>query len=88
VRQRFVRRMQAPLAWTLNQGASSVAVAVIALDEADRVVVVRQYRHPVGFQLIEPPAGLLDADGESWLGAAQRGASRSPPARPTRGPSS
>ncbi|MFT4295982.1 MAG: NUDIX hydrolase [Micropruina sp.] len=48
------------------------AVAVIALDEDDRVVVVRQYRHPVGFQLIEPPAGLLDADGESWLGAAQR----------------
>lgn len=48
------------------------AVAVIALDEADRVVVVRQYRHPVGFQLIEPPAGLLDADGESWLAAAQR----------------
>ena len=32
------------------------AVAVIALDDADRVVVVRQYRHPVGFQLIEPPA--------------------------------
>ena len=48
------------------------AVAVIALDEADRVVVVRQYRHPVGFQLIEPPAGLLDADGESYLAAAQR----------------
>ena len=48
------------------------AVAVIGLDDADRVVVVRQYRHPVGFQLIEPPAGLLDADGESWLGAAQR----------------
>lgn len=48
------------------------AVAVIALDEQDRVVVVRQYRHPAGFQLIEPPAGLLDADGESWLGAAQR----------------
>lgn len=48
------------------------AVAVIALDELDRVVVVRQYRHPVSFQLIEPPAGLLDAEGESWLGAAQR----------------
>jgi ADP-ribose pyrophosphatase len=48
------------------------AVAVIAIDEQDRVVVVRQYRHPVGYQLIEPPAGLLDADGESWLGAAQR----------------
>lgn len=48
------------------------AVAVIALDENDRIVVVRQYRHPVGFQLIEPPAGLLDADGESWLAAAKR----------------
>ena len=48
------------------------AVGVIALDEAERVVVVRQFRHPVGFRLIEPPAGLLDADGESWLSAAQR----------------
>ncbi|QIK73669.1 NUDIX hydrolase [Propioniciclava coleopterorum] len=48
------------------------AVGVIALDEQERVVVVRQYRHPVGFKLIEPPAGLLDADGESWLTAAQR----------------
>lgn len=48
------------------------AVAVIALDELDRVVVVRQYRHPVSFQLIEPPAGLLDAEGETWLAAARR----------------
>ena len=48
------------------------AVGVIALDEAERVVVVRQFRHPVGFRLIEPPAGLLDADGESWLSAAER----------------
>lgn len=48
------------------------AVGIIALDEEDRVVVVRQYRHPVGFRLIEPPAGLLDADGESWLDAAKR----------------
>lgn len=48
------------------------AVGVIALDDAERVVVVRQYRHPVGFKLVEPPAGLLDADGETWLTAAQR----------------
>lgn len=48
------------------------AVGVIALDEAERVVVVRQYRHPVGFRLLEPPAGLLDADGEAWLDAARR----------------
>lgn len=48
------------------------AVAVVALDERDRVVVVQQYRHPVGFVMTEIPAGLLDAAGESWLGAAQR----------------
>lgn len=48
------------------------AVGVIAWDAADRIAVVRQYRHPVGFQLIEPPAGLLDSGGETWLEAAQR----------------
>ncbi len=48
------------------------AVGVIALDDADRVVVVRQFRHPVGLRLVEPPAGLLDADGEHWLDAARR----------------
>lgn len=48
------------------------AVAIIALDEDDRVVVVRQYRHPVSMVLVEPPAGLLDVEGESPLDAAAR----------------
>lgn len=48
------------------------AVAIIALDEEDRVVVVRQYRHPVGMVLVEPPAGLLDVEGEDPLDAAAR----------------
>ena len=48
------------------------AVGVIAWDEADRIVVVRQYRHPVGFRLTEPPAGLLDHAAEDPLLAAQR----------------
>jgi ADP-ribose pyrophosphatase len=48
------------------------AVAVIALDEELRVALVRQYRHPVRYRLIEPPAGLLDIDGEDYLAAAQR----------------
>lgn len=48
------------------------AVAVIALDEHDRVLLIRQYRHPVGAWLFEPPAGLLDVPGEApWL-TAQR----------------
>ena len=40
------------------------AVAVIALDEDDRVLLIRQYRHAVAGYLFEPPAGLLDEAGE------------------------
>lgn len=48
------------------------AVAVVALDERDQVVVVRQYRHPVGRPLDELPAGLLDVGGEPAIEAARR----------------
>jgi len=48
------------------------AVAVLALDDAQRVLMIRQYRHPVGRELWEIPAGLRDADGESPLQTGQR----------------
>jgi 8-oxo-dGTP pyrophosphatase MutT (NUDIX family) len=48
------------------------AVAVVALDGEDRVLLVRQYRHPVGKHLWELPAGLRDADGEAPLETAKR----------------
>jgi ADP-ribose pyrophosphatase len=48
------------------------AVAVVALDDADNVVLLRQYRHPVGGYLWELPAGLRDADGEPPLETAKR----------------
>ncbi|RBY97414.1 ADP-ribose pyrophosphatase [Blastococcus sp. TF02-8] len=48
------------------------AVAVVALDDQDRVVLLRQYRHPVGAYLWELPAGLRDADGEPPLETAKR----------------
>ncbi len=48
------------------------AVGIIALDDNDRVALVRQYRHAVRRRLIEPPAGLLDVRGEDPLRAAQR----------------
>lgn len=48
------------------------AVAVLALDEASRVLMIRQYRHPVGYQLWEIPAGLRDVDDEPLLATAQR----------------
>ncbi|MFD8012114.1 NUDIX domain-containing protein [Streptomyces sp. NPDC058955] len=48
------------------------SVAVLALDDQDRVLVLRQYRHPVRQKLWEIPAGLLDVPGENPLHAAQR----------------
>lgn len=48
------------------------AVAVLALDEDSRVLLVEQYRHPVGARLLELPAGTLDVEGESALAAAER----------------
>ena len=40
------------------------AVAVLATDDDDNIVMVYQYRHPVGRRLWELPAGLLDMGGE------------------------
>ncbi|MEU8081072.1 NUDIX hydrolase [Catellatospora citrea] len=48
------------------------AVGVVALDDAGRVVLVRQYRHPVGRYLWELPAGLIDVQGEGLAAAALR----------------
>jgi 8-oxo-dGTP pyrophosphatase MutT (NUDIX family) len=48
------------------------AVAIIAVDDHQQVLLVRQYRHPVSALLWEPPAGLLDIAGEDPLAAAQR----------------
>ena len=48
------------------------AVAVVALHDDGQVVLVHQYRHPVGMFLYELPAGLLDVSGEAPLEAARR----------------
>jgi 8-oxo-dGDP phosphatase len=48
------------------------AVGAIALDDDDRVVLVQQYRHPIGARLWELPAGLIDVAGENLVDAAAR----------------
>jgi 8-oxo-dGDP phosphatase len=48
------------------------AVAIVALDDDGRVVLLRQYRHPVDGYLWELPAGLRDAEGEPPLETAKR----------------
>lgn len=41
------------------------AVAVVAVDDDNNIVLVYQYRHPFGRRLWEVPAGLLDLGGEA-----------------------
>ncbi len=48
------------------------AVGVVAIDDDGRVLLLRQYRHPVRRTLWELPAGLLDVAGEPPLTGAQR----------------
>ncbi len=48
------------------------AVAILALDDEDRVLLIKQYRHPVRAREWEIPAGLLDIDGEPPLESARR----------------
>jgi 8-oxo-dGTP pyrophosphatase MutT (NUDIX family) len=48
------------------------AVAVLALDDEHQVLLIRQYRHPVGRLLWEIPAGLRDVAGESPWATARR----------------
>ncbi len=48
------------------------AVAVACVDEQDRILLIKQYRHPVRARLWEVPAGLLDVAGEDPFHAAHR----------------
>ncbi len=48
------------------------AVGVVAYDERGRILLLQQYRHPVGMRLWELPAGLLDQPGEQASAAARR----------------
>ena len=48
------------------------AVAVLALDDAGRVLLIRQYRHAIAHRDWEIPAGLMDLPGERAVAAAQR----------------
>jgi ADP-ribose pyrophosphatase len=48
------------------------AVAILAIDDTQRVLVVTQYRHAARRRLVELPAGLLDQPGEDRASAARR----------------
>jgi 8-oxo-dGDP phosphatase len=48
------------------------AACVVAIDSDNNVVLLGQYRHPVGLRNVEIPAGLLDIPGEDPLVCAKR----------------
>jgi 8-oxo-dGDP phosphatase len=48
------------------------AVAVLPMNDAGEVLLIKQYRHPVGMELWEIPAGLLDVVGEDFVAGAAR----------------
>lgn len=52
--------------------AHTGAVAILALDDEERVLLIQQYRHPIRHRDWELPAGLLDVPGEEPLEAARR----------------
>lgn len=47
-------------------------VVIIPVLNNNQVMMVRQWRHPVGEELLEFPAGKLDKEGEKPLDAAKR----------------
>jgi 8-oxo-dGTP pyrophosphatase MutT (NUDIX family) len=55
--------------WVLEHPGAAV---VLAVDDEDRVVCLRQYRHPARRTFVELPAGLLDQGGEDPLDVARR----------------
>jgi 8-oxo-dGDP phosphatase len=48
------------------------AVAVLPMNSNGEILLLRQYRHPVGMDLWEIPAGLLDIEGEDFVVGAAR----------------
>jgi ADP-ribose pyrophosphatase len=48
------------------------AVAILPMNAEGQVLLLKQYRHPVGMDLWEVPAGLLDVEGEDFVAGAAR----------------
>jgi len=48
------------------------AVAVVAIDDKNRIVMENQFRYPFGKEILEIPAGKLDGPDEDPLEAAKR----------------
>ncbi|TWG97848.1 ADP-ribose pyrophosphatase [Nocardioides sp. J9] len=48
------------------------AAVVLAVDDQDRVLCLKQYRHPAQARLVELPAGVIDEPGEDPEAVARR----------------
>jgi 8-oxo-dGTP pyrophosphatase MutT (NUDIX family) len=48
------------------------AVAILPMNNDGEILLLKQYSHPVGMDLWEIPAGLLDVEGEEFQAGAAR----------------
>lgn len=48
------------------------AVMILAVDQDEQAVLLRQYRHTAGYEFVEVPAGICDTDGEAPVDTAKR----------------
>lgn len=58
--------------FTRETAVTSDSVAVVALNESDNILLIKQYRHPIRRAVWEIPAGRMDVAGESPQQAALR----------------
>lgn len=72
---RFLRLVAAAGGWEyVERTRGTTPVGIVALTPENKVLLIQQFRVPVGAEVIEIPAGLVGDEeaGESWEVAAKR----------------
>jgi len=72
LREDVITRPDHPETFTRISLEHPGAVIVLAVDEQERVMCLRQYRHTSGHEFVELPAGLRDAGDEPSVETAKR----------------
>lgn len=71
-REKLIREPESDRTFIREVAVVSDSVGIVAVDDRQRVLLIRQYRHPLGRPIWEIPAGRMDVDGESPEETARR----------------